>query len=118
MKTVRSSYPDRVRLQNDRFSEAYLHEFPELPELDDAPFGGMICRIQPGEATDADFHNQSELFVVVTGSGSLTAGGETTSIREGEIFTLPRKVEHVIKNTGGAVLTFVSVWWPRTEQET
>jgi quercetin dioxygenase-like cupin family protein len=117
MKVINIDSPTRTRLQNSRFSESYLHELPELAELTEAPVGGMICRIEPGEATDADFHNQSELFVVVTGTGSVIAAGETTAIDTGEIFTLPRKVEHVIKNTGSTVLTFVSVWWPRTELE-
>lgn len=117
MEIVESSSPAHVRLQNDRFSESYLHELPELPGLEEAPFGGMICGIQPGEATDPDFHNQSELFVVVAGSGSLMAQGESRGICAGDIFALPRKVEHVIRNTGSTVLTFVSVWWPRTEPE-
>ena len=115
MKIVKSNSSAHVRLQNDRFSESYLHEFPELPELEEAPFGGMICRIQPGEVSDPDFHNQSELFLVVTGGGSLIAEGETSDIHAGDIFALPRKVEHVVKNTGSTVLTFISVWWPRTE---
>jgi len=117
MKIVNISSPPHVRLQNDRFSESYLHEQPELTGLNEAPFGGMICRIEPGEATAPDFHNQDELFVVVTGSGSLIAEGTTTTIHTGDIFSLPRKVEHVIKNTGSTVLTFVSVWWPRSEPD-
>jgi mannose-6-phosphate isomerase-like protein (cupin superfamily) len=117
MKVIEASSPVHVRLWNDRYSESYLHEFPELPELEEAPFGGMICCIQPGAVTDPDFHDQSELFVVVTGSGSVIAGNEVSDIHAGQIFALPRKVEHVIKNTGDTVLTFVSVWWPRTEQE-
>lgn len=117
MNPVDISSPSHVRLRNDRFTESYLHELPELGELKEAPFGGMICRIEPGEATDQDFHDQSELFVVATGAGSLITDSETVAIHTGEVFTLPAKVPHVIKNTGTTVLTFVSVWWPRNEPE-
>jgi mannose-6-phosphate isomerase-like protein (cupin superfamily) len=117
MDTVDVSSPPQVRLQNDRFSEAYMHEFGELSELKEAPFGSMICQVEPGQATDEDFHNQSELFVVVTGTGSLIADNETVNINTGDVFTLQRKVPHVIKNTADTPLIFVSVWWPRNEPE-
>ncbi len=117
MNIINISSPTRARLQNDRFSESYLHELPELPELEEAPFGGMICRIEPGEATDLDFHNQNELFIVVSGSGSLTAESGPIAVQTGDIFSLPKKVSHVIENTDSTVLTFVSVWWPRSEVE-
>jgi mannose-6-phosphate isomerase-like protein (cupin superfamily) len=118
MDVVDVRAPTRVRLRNDRFLESYLHELPELPGLAGAPFGGMICRVEPGEATDPDFHNQEELFVVVTGEGKLVVGGETTEVRAGDAFALPRQVEHVIENTGREPLTFVSFWWPKVEPET
>jgi mannose-6-phosphate isomerase-like protein (cupin superfamily) len=117
MDVVDVRAPSRVRLRNSRFLESYLHELPELPGLAGAPFGAMICRIEPGEATDPDFHNQEELFIVVTGEGKLLAADESTELRAGDAFALPRKVEHVIENTGGEPLTFVSVWWPKDEPE-
>lgn len=117
MNIVDIRSPAHIRLQNERFSESYLHELSELTELREAPFGGMICHIEPGKATDPDFHNQDELFVVVAGNGSLITADETTDVHTGDVFSLPRKIEHVIKNTGSTVLTFVSVWWPRVEPE-
>lgn len=117
MNVVDVRSPTRVRLRNDRFLEAYLHELPELAGLADAPFGAMICRIEAGAATDPDLHNQSELFVVVTGEGTLLTGDEQTDVRAGDAFALPRQVEHVIRNTGTEVLTFVSMWWPKDEPE-
>lgn len=115
METVDLNSRPYIRLQNDRFSEAYLHEMPELGELTEAPFGGMICHIEPGEVTDRDFHDQSELFMVVTGSGSLITDSETIAIGSGDIFALPRKVPHVVENTADTILIFVSIWWPRNE---
>ncbi|GGY31186.1 cupin domain-containing protein [Streptomyces tanashiensis] len=88
------------------------------------PVGAMACFLKPGGESDPDCHNQDEVMIILSGTGSVTLdGAPEPPFRAGDIVVLPRNQEHVVHNTGDAELSWVSLYWPlrepavRTENE-
>ena len=66
------------------------------------PFDVQIRRIPPGAAV-CPFHShlaQWELFVVLAGSATVRAGGETHTARIGDVFVHPPHEAHQLSNPG------------------
>ncbi|MFC9592026.1 cupin domain-containing protein [Streptomyces sp. NPDC056944] len=88
------------------------------------PVGAMACFLTPGGDSDPDCHNQDEVMIILSGTGSVTLDGVLEPpFRAGDVVVLPRNQEHVVHNTGDAELSWVSLYWPlrepaiRTENE-
>ncbi|CAM5521771.1 hypothetical protein STANM309S_01725 [Streptomyces tanashiensis] len=87
--------------------------------------GRRVGRVPGQEAeSDPDCHNQDEVMIILSGTGSVTLdGAPEPPFRAGDIVVLPRNQEHVVHNTGDAELSWVSLYWPlrepavRTENE-
>lgn len=82
---------------------------------EEPPFGGMACFLQAGAASAPDCHDQDEVMVILSGSGSLDLAGERAEFTTGDVLVLPRNKEHVVHNPGPATLTWLSVYWPLHE---
>ncbi|MER5201894.1 cupin domain-containing protein [Streptomyces sp. NPDC002825] len=89
------------------------------------PVGAMACFLQPGGDSEPDCHNQDEVMIILSGTGSVTLDGTLEPpFRAGDIVVLPRNQEHVVHNAGDTELSWVSLYWPlrepaiRTETET
>ena len=72
--------------------------------------------IRPGLECSPDIHpDADELYYVVSGSGILTLGDESFSVREGMTIFIPRNVTHVTRNTGDVDLTYFWVFTPPSQ---
>ncbi|AOT60669.1 MULTISPECIES: cupin domain-containing protein [Streptomyces] len=79
------------------------------------PVGAMACFLPAGGSSDPDCHDQDEVMIVLSGSGTLDLAGETTAFEAGDLLVLPRNLSHVVHNPTDSVLTWVSVYWPLHE---
>ncbi|MEE1817706.1 cupin domain-containing protein [Streptomyces sp. SP18ES09] len=80
------------------------------------PVGAMACFLKPGGDSAPDCHNQDEVMIILSGTGSVTLDGVLEPpFRTGDVVVLPRNQEHVVHNTGEAELSWVSLYWPLRE---
>lgn len=77
-----------------------------------APFEASLFSIEPGHGTPRDEHAERECWLVVSGTGRLTYGGQTMDIAKGELLFFESHTYHFVVNTGTEVLTIFSTWWP------
>ncbi|CAM5269573.1 MULTISPECIES: cupin domain-containing protein [Streptomyces] len=91
---------------------------PWSAEAEEPPAGAMACFLPAGSSSAPDCHDQDEVMIVLSGSGSVELSGESTPVGPGELVVLPRNEEHIVHNPAsadGATLTWVSVYWPLHE---
>ena len=82
------------------------------------PLDGMIGIISPGECSTPHRHHESELFIVLEGSGIFDDGnGKTENIEIGSIILSNSFDEHSLNNSGSKDLVFVSLWWNSRQAE-
>ncbi|MBB4982034.1 MULTISPECIES: cupin domain-containing protein [Streptomyces] len=80
------------------------------------PVGAMACFLKPGGDSDPDCHDQDEVMLILSGTGSVTLDGRLEPpFRTGDLVVLPRNQEHVVHNTGDTELSWVSLYWPLRE---
>ncbi|MFF0477960.1 cupin domain-containing protein [Streptomyces sp. NPDC004284] len=80
------------------------------------PVGAMACFLEPGGESDPDRHDQDEVMLILSGTGSVTLDGRPEPpFRTGDLVVLPRNQEHVVHNTGDTELSWVSLYWPLRE---
>ncbi len=53
-----------------------------------------------------------QVYVVVSGAGTMSVAGDTQGVGEGDLILVPPATDHSIGNTGDAVLACVSVQSP------
>ncbi|WEO95173.1 cupin domain-containing protein [Streptomyces sp. FXJ1.172] len=82
---------------------------------EEPPFGGMACFLPAGASSDPDCHDQDEVMVILSGSGSVDLAGEKADFTTGDVVVLPRNKEHVVHNPTAQTLTWLSVYWPLHE---
>ena len=77
------------------------------------PFGAMWCVIPPGGRSDEDRHPETELVVVVAGSGVVeSVGGASTPAPTGTAIWLDPDERHVVHNTSTDTgLVLLSLYW-------
>jgi mannose-6-phosphate isomerase-like protein (cupin superfamily) len=78
-------------------------------------FGVMACFLPSGKQSDPDCHDQVEVMVVLSGSGAVDIAGEETTVDVGEMVAIQRNCEHVVRNSGGATMSWLSFYWPLHE---
>ncbi|WP_221351692.1 cupin domain-containing protein [Streptomyces beigongshangae] len=84
---------------------------------EEPPFGGMACFLPAGASSEPDCHDQDEVMVILSGSGSLDLAGDRTEFTASDVVVLPRNQEHVVHNPGPETLTWLSVYWPLHERK-
>ncbi|QHA06967.1 cupin domain-containing protein [Streptomyces broussonetiae] len=82
---------------------------------EEPPIGGMACFLPAGASSDPDCHDQDEVMVILSGSGSLDLAGEKAEFTVGDVLVLARNKEHVVHNPTAQTLTWLSVYWPLHE---
>lgn len=94
------------------------------PARETLPFGGYSVAhayIEPRGRTVAHvLRNSSETYVVLSGTGTLHADGETIRLRAGVCAAVPRGAEQYVVNDGGGRLEFlciVSPPWSADDEE-
>ncbi len=69
--------------------------------------------VPSGVSEELRSHEESEqVYVVVAGSGTMTATGDTRRLEVGDLVLIPPATEHAVANDGDMSLTLVSVQSP------
>jgi mannose-6-phosphate isomerase-like protein (cupin superfamily) len=99
----------------DEFGMACQRLVPWALQADEPPFGVMACFLPSGRASAPDCHDQDEVMIVLSGTGTVEVGGEHGEIRSSDVVVLPRNNVHIVRNDGAGVLSWVSFYWPLHE---
>lgn len=75
------------------------------------PFEASRFEVPPGATTERDVHDVSELWLVRTGTGTVTSDGSTVDVGPGDMVFFAGRVPHQITNPGPERLRLFSVWW-------
>ena len=77
--------------------------------------GMALFGVPPGGTTQLHAHEEVEFFLVVQGTCSFLAGGQSHACAEGDVVRVPAHVEHAIQNLSHEhELKLVSLWSTRT----
>ncbi|MDT0391750.1 class I tRNA ligase family protein [Streptomyces dubilierae] len=68
-------------------------------------------RVPAGGASDPHQHDETEVFVIVQGTGDLVVDGERTPAAPGTVAMFEPFETHVIENTGSEDLVFFDLYW-------
>jgi quercetin dioxygenase-like cupin family protein len=103
----------------------YFHSKNQLPSKEALP--GVTLRsvyldnsmmtffdIQPNSRIPAHKHPHEQISYLVKGSMKMTVGGETRSMREGDIAVIPPFVEHQVE-VGDEPVLAIDAWHPRRD---
>ena len=69
--------------------------------------------VPPGASEELRSHEEAEqVYIVVKGTGTMSATGDTRSLEEGDLVLIPPATDHSVANDGGDTLALVSVQSP------
>ena len=69
--------------------------------------------VPPGVSEELRSHEEAEqVYVVVSGSGTMTATGDTQQLGAGDLVLIPPATDHAVANDGDQPLALVSVQSP------
>jgi mannose-6-phosphate isomerase-like protein (cupin superfamily) len=69
--------------------------------------------VPPGASEDLVSHEEAEqAYIVVAGSGAMSATGDTQELAPGDFVLIPPATEHSVSNDGTETLALVSVQSP------
>ena len=69
--------------------------------------------VPPGVKEELRSHEEAEqVYVVVSGSGTMSATGDTQQLAEGDLVLIPPATDHAVANDGADPLALVSVQSP------
>ena len=87
-----------------------LFPWKDIPE--ELPWGGAWSVLEPGNKTKAHWHDEDEIFIIVSGNAVATNDGENSVLQTGDLIYFPRFSIHSIKNTSETKdLKFIALWW-------
>jgi mannose-6-phosphate isomerase-like protein (cupin superfamily) len=104
-----------------RFSEAAVTEVHRLNShilMDAGELGSRNVSVNwvevpAGASEELRSHEESEqVYVVVKGTGTMTATGDTQALSEGDLVLIPPATDHAVANDGDSPLALVSVQSP------
>jgi len=102
--------PARVEYQTpERYESGMVVEEAAAPV--DWPFTAARFEVPPGATTELDVHDVVELWMVRTGTGTVTSGDTTMDVAPGSMVYFASRVPHRVTNTGDEQLRLFSVWW-------
>ncbi|MDD3347856.1 cupin domain-containing protein [Oscillibacter sp.] len=80
--------------------------------------GELFCQgyvvIYPGGSVPKHEHPTVESYTILRGTGEMTVGSETQTVKEGDFIYLPAGEPHELKNTGTKDLHMMFVYAPKT----
>jgi mannose-6-phosphate isomerase-like protein (cupin superfamily) len=69
--------------------------------------------VPPGASEDLRSHEESEqVYVVVSGGGSMSATGDKQSLGQGDLVLIPPATDHSVANDGSETLVLVAIQSP------
>ncbi|MEU1586281.1 cupin domain-containing protein [Micromonospora sp. NPDC005710] len=76
-----------------------------------APFEVARWSVAPHTSNDLDVHRSREMWIIVSGTGTLTFADQTCVLRAGDVAAFDSRVPHQLRNDGPDELSAVSVYW-------
>jgi mannose-6-phosphate isomerase-like protein (cupin superfamily) len=104
-----------------RFSEAAVtdvhrlnsHILMDAGELGSRNLSVNWLEVPAGASEELRSHEEAEqVYVVVKGSGTMSATGDTQQLSEGDLVLIPPATDHAVANDGSSPLALVSVQSP------
>lgn len=82
-----------------------------FPPAEPAPFEVARWSIAPGTSNDLDVHRSREVWIILTGGGTLTFADETRTLHPGDVVAFESEVPHQLRNDGPETLSAISIYW-------
>src|SRR5918911_1412266 len=99
-----------------RFSDAAVtepHLLMDAGELGSRNLSVNWLEVPPGASEELRSHEEAEqVYVVVSGSGAMSATGDTQRLGVGDLVLIPPATDHAVANDGAEPLALVSVQSP------
>ena len=97
------------------FGMACQRIIPWAGAADEPPLGAMACFLNAGASSAPDLHDQDEVMLVLSGTGTVLLDDERDAITAGDVVVLERNREHTVVNDGLEALTWIALYWPLHE---
>ncbi|MBN2304059.1 MAG: cupin domain-containing protein [Anaerolineae bacterium] len=78
----------------------------------DTPLAVTWVDVPPGSHQNIHHHPETQVYVIVAGSGLMHVGGEEREVQAGDLAYIPSGADHGITNTGDTLLSYVSAATP------
>lgn len=89
------------------------HVLMDAGELGSRNLSVNWLEVPPGTSEELRSHEEAEqAYVVVQGSGTMSATGDTQELAPGDFVLIPPATDHSVANDGGEPLALVSVQSP------
>jgi len=89
------------------------HILMDAGELGSRNLSVNWLEVPPGVSEELRSHEEAEqVYVVVSGAGTMTATGDTQELAAGDLVLIPPATDHAVANEGEAPLALVSVQSP------
>ncbi len=111
----------KARVLVRRFDEAAVVDVHRLSShllMDAGDLGSRNCSVHwievpTGASEELRSHEEAEqVYVVVKGTGTMSATGDTQRLAEGDLVLIPPATDHSVANDGDQVLALISVLSP------
>lgn len=84
----------------------------------DLPYSLAFAELEPGAASLPHIlKNQTEVYLVIEGSGMAYVGGQAQAMQQGDLVLIPNDIEQYVENTGDQTLRFICVVSPPWAKE-
>ncbi len=83
----------------------------DMSAVESMGVGAAWGKVPPGHHSDPHQHDETETFVIVSGSGDLVVDGKRTPVSPGMAIQFEPFETHVLDNTGAADLIFATFYW-------
>jgi len=83
---------------------------PELGNTDN--FTALFSKLSPENIIDSHTHESDEFMYVISGKGEAICGDEKKEISADSIIWAPKKIRHLIKNSGDETLKLLCIFIP------
>ena len=89
------------------------HVLMDAGELGSRNLSVNWIEVPPGASEELRSHEEAEqAYVVVRGTGTMSATGDTVELAEGDLVLIPPATDHAVANNGAEPLALVSVQSP------
>jgi len=75
------------------------------------PFGHAYGYLANGGEMDAHAHPTEEVYIILSGTGTITVGHEEAAVGPGDVIEIPPDQRHTIKSQPGCPLLWAAFWW-------
>jgi mannose-6-phosphate isomerase-like protein (cupin superfamily) len=89
------------------------HILMDAGELGSRNMSALLIEVPPGASESLRSHEDAEhVYVIVRGSGTMSAAGDTERLEQGDLALIPPATDHSIANDGDEPMACVSVLSP------